>query len=142
MKVLLTLLTAAALCALPGHANAAEKKPAAAAKDATAKATGQAKAMPFSARADTIDAKAKTFTMKRKDGVEVKNVVSDTTEIKNGETAAKFGDIKAGNYVSGTRLKKNDTEYEVVKITKISAEAPKRAPKPAGEAKPAEKKTN
>ena len=76
---------------------------------------------------------------KNKDGVEVKNVVTDKTEIKNGEAAAKFGDIKLGESVSGLRLKKSDTEYEVVKITKFGPAAPK-APKAAGDAKPAEKK--
>ncbi len=109
-------------------------------KEGAAKVTGEQKAMPFNARADSIDAKGNAFTMKRKDGVEVKNVLTAKTAIANGEAAAKFGDIKVGDYVSGTRLKKSDTEYEVVKITKFSAEAPKR--KAAGEAKPAEKKAN
>jgi hypothetical protein len=144
MKRTLTLLAAAAVFALPFGAGAAEKKAATKAADAVkegaAKVAGELKAMPFSARADAIDAKGSSFTMKRKDGVEVKNVVTAKTAIKNGEAAAKFGDIKVGDYVSGTRLKKSDTEYEVVKITKFSAEAPKR--KAAGDAKPAEKKAN
>ena len=50
-----------------------------------------------------------------------------------------FGDIKLGESVSGLRLKKSDTEYEVVKITKFGPAAPK-APKAAGDAKPTEKK--
>ena len=84
-------------------------------------------------RVDSLDAKAKTFTMKRKDGVEVKHVVAATTEIKNGDAAAKFEDIKVGDYVSGLRNKKSDTEYEVVKITKIGPATPKKEKKEAKE---------
>jgi hypothetical protein len=68
-------------------------------------------------------------------------MVSDKTDIKNGEAAAKLSDIKVGEYVSGTRMKKSDTEYEVVKITKFGAATPRKL-KAEGEAKPAEKKTN
>ena len=82
--------------------------------------------LPMYARVDILDAKAKSFTTKRKrDGAEVKHVVTATTEIKNGDAAAKFEDIKVGDYVSGLRNKKSDTEYEVVKITKIGPPAPK-----------------
>ena len=56
-----------------------------------------------------------------KDGKVVKNNVIDTTEINNGDAAAKFEDIKVGDTVNGLRIKKNEagTEYDVVKITKI-----------------------
>jgi hypothetical protein len=143
MKRVFTLLSVAAFAlALPGAAVAAEKKTTAAkaadaVKDTAAKVTGAVKPIPMNSRADTIDARGKTFTMKRKaDGAEVKHVVTDTTEIKNGDAAAKFSDIKAGDTVSGLRLKKSDTEYEVVKITKFGPAAPKAA----ADAKPAEKK--
>jgi len=83
--------------------------------------------LPMYARVDALDEKAKTFTTKRKrDGAEIKHVVTATTEIKNGDAAAKFEDIKIGDYVSGLRNKKSDTEYEVVKITKIGPPAPKK----------------
>lgn len=145
MKTTLTLLAAAALFALPCSAGAAEKKAAAKAADATkeaaAKATGAAKPIPMYVRADSIDARAQTFAMKKKDGTEVKHVVTDKTDIKNGEASAKLSDIKVGDYVSGLRLKKSDTEYEVVKISKFGPAKPK-APKAEGAAKPAEKKTN
>jgi len=144
MKQAFHLLHAAVLSlALTGGAVAAEKKSAATkvtetAKEAVAKATG--KPMPMNLRADMIDTKAKTITMKRKsDGAEIKHVLTDSTVIMNGETPAKLSDIKAGDSVGGTRLKKSDTEYEVVKITKFGPAAPKKA-KTEGEAKPAEKK--
>jgi hypothetical protein len=52
--------------------------------------------------------------------------------------APQLGDIKVGEYVSGSMLKKSDTESEVVKITRFGAPMPK-APIPASEAKPVEK---
>jgi hypothetical protein len=52
---------------------------------------------------------------------------------------AKFEDIKVGDWVSGTRLKKSDTEYEVLKITKFG---PKTEKKPEATVKPAEKKAS
>jgi hypothetical protein len=123
------------------------KKPAEPAKPAPEKVAGEAKAIPLYVEVTTIDAAGKSFTHKNKDGKEVKFVVTDKTEIKNGEAAAKLEDIKVGDYVSGLRAKKSDTEYEVVKITKFGAKAPKKdgEAKPAGDKpaeKPAEKKTN
>ena len=94
--------------------------PAAEAPKAEKKAN---KPLPMHTRADSIDARAKTFTQKRRDGVEVKHVVSATTEFV---APAKFEDIKVGDYVNGLRLKKSETEYEVVKITKIGPPEPKK----------------
>ena len=110
-------------------------KSAEAAKPAEAKPAVPAKAekpYPMHTVADVIDASAKTFTHKNKDGKEVKHVITAKTEIKNGDKEATFGDIKVGDTVSGLRLKKSDTEYEVVKITKFGVEEKK----PAGEKKP------
>lgn len=147
-KFLLTL-TALAL-GLPAFA--ADKKPAAdgakktpeAVKgtppDTAAKTAGEAKPLPMHSRVDALNAASKSFTHKNADGKEVKFVLTDKTEIKQGDTSAKFGDIKVGDYVSGLRMKKSDTEYEVVKITKFGPEEKK--PKAAGDAKPPEKKTN
>lgn len=85
------------------------------------------RALPMYTRVDAVDAKGKSFTTKRKrDGAEIKHVVTATTEIKNGDANAKFEDIKVGDFVSGLRNKKSDTEYEVVKITKIGAATPKK----------------
>jgi hypothetical protein len=86
--------------------------------------------LPMYARVDSLDAKAKSFAMKRKDGVEVKHIVTATTEIMDEGAAAKFEDIKVGDYVSGLRNKKSDTEYEVVKITKIGPATPRKEKKP------------
>ena len=156
MKKLLTILTLTAFAALPATTFAATKKeaapaatpaPAAAAKPAAAKPAAAPKAMARYTRADTLDAATKTITTKRKDGVEVKSVVTEKTEIKNGDAVAKFEDIKVGDYVSGSRIKKSETEYEVVKITKFGPKAEKKekaaAPAaPAAPATPAPKKAS
>ena len=146
MKKLLVLLTATAITwSLTGAAFAV--KPAEPAK-AAAKAVGEAKPIPMYSRADSIDTKARTFTMKRKDGVEVKHVITAATEIKQGDVPAKLEDIKVGEYVSGLRQKVSETEYTVIKITAFGPKKEKKASdaKPAdkkpAEAKPAEKKTN
>ncbi len=137
MKKLLSIITLGAVAlALPVSGLAAEKKakpaaaPAAAPaegakKAAEAPATGEAKPLPMYTRVDSIDAKAKTFTNKKKDNTEVKHIITATTTIMNGEAAAKFEDIKVGDTVSGLRLKKSPTEYEVVKITKFGVAPPK-----------------
>lgn len=151
MKKLLTLLTLTALATAPATVLAAPKKaveavpaaPAAPAKPA-APAVAAVKAMPMFTKVDAIDAAAKTFSHNNKDGTVVKFMVTDTTEIKNGEAAAKLGDIKVGDTVSGSRIKKSATEYEVVKITKFGPAAikpvvEKKAPAPAA---PAVKKAN
>ena len=98
----------------------------------------------MNARADEIDAAGKSFTQKNKDGKLVKNIVTATTEIKNGDAAATFEDIKVGDTVGGLRTKKNadGTEYEVVKITKFGPKAEKKddaKPAKKEDAKPAKK---
>ncbi len=104
---------------------AAPEKVAGVAKSAPAPA--EIKTIPMHSRADVIDLAGRTFTTKRKDGVEVRNVIPDGAEIKQGTAAAKLEDIKVGDYVSGSRRKLSDTEYTVVKITKFG---PKETKKP------------
>ena len=106
------------------------------ADDAKAKAE---KPIPMYVHADEIDLSAKTITQVTKDGRKSVNTLTATTEIKNGEAEAKFEDIKVGDYISGSRKKTADGEYEVVKITKFGPKAEKAtdAKKPA--AKPATK---
>jgi hypothetical protein len=139
----LTLSIALAFGSQPAFAQA-KKKPASPADAAAAevsKAADTAKAktdkpLPMHSRADSIDASAKTFTHKTQDGKEVKHVVTDKTEIKNHDKDATFADIKVGDYVSGLRRKKSDTEYEVVKITKFGPEEKKAGGKKKTEEKP------
>jgi hypothetical protein len=121
-RTLITFVVASLVMGLPA-AFAAKKAPAASGAKSTttpAKVAEAAKPLPMHVRADSIDVKAQTFITKRKtDGVQVKNVVTAQTEIKNGDAAATLADIKVGDYVSGSRIKKSDTQYEVVKITKF-----------------------
>lgn len=140
MKKLTCIFTLALALAISPAAHAQAKKKAAdatpaapaaeaktePAKPAEAKPAKPAKALPFNSEVDEIDAAGKSFTHNNVDGKKVKNVVTDKTEIKQGEAAAKFEDIKVGDTVAGLRLKKAEdgTEYEIVKITKFG-------PKPA-----------
>ena len=148
MKKLLTILTLTAFAAMPATTFAAPKKEAAAPAEkpaeaktpeakpaeAEAKKPAEAKPLPMNTKVDAVDAAAKTFSHNNKDGTVVKFVVTDKTEIKNGEADAKLEDIKVGDTVSGLRIKKSPTEYEVVKITKFGA-APVKGKKAEGEKK-------
>ena len=137
MKKLLTILTLTAFAALPATTFAATKKeaaPAATPAPAAAAKPAAAKPMAMYSEVTAIDVAGKSFTHKNKDGKEVKFVITDTTEIKNGDAAAKLEDIKVGDYVSGSRLKKSETEYEVIKISKFGPKTEKKAAAPAGAA--------
>jgi hypothetical protein len=94
------------------------------------KEDAKARPLPMNARVDEIDAAGKTFTQTTREGKKVKHVITNKTEIKQGKDSAKFDEIKVGDIVAGSRLKKNadGTEYEVVKITKFG-------PKPKAEEK-------
>lgn len=132
MKQLMMIAMAAAMIA-PAMAREekAEGKPAVEEKVAKP-APSAPKAMPLFARVSEIDIAGNTFTSVKKDGGKVKFVVTASTEIKQGDQAAKFADIKVGDEVSGLRLKRSAVEYEVVKITKF---APPQG-KPSKEKKP------
>jgi hypothetical protein len=137
MKVTRSLSIIAAIAVVvPSASFAAEKKaakkegaaPAAETKKSDAKPAAEAgKPIPMYARVDNIDASHKSFVTKRKDGFEIKHVLAASAEVKNNGADAKFEDIKIGDYVSGTRIKKGENEYEVVKITKFGPAAPKKA---------------
>ena len=154
MKKFLFTLTLAGALALGGQSAFAQAKKKAAAEPAAAaekpkaadtakpKAEGDAKKadkpIPMYVRADEIDTKAKTITQNNKDGKKAVNSVTATTAIMNGDKAAKLEDIKVGDYVSGNRMKTGENTYDLVKITKFGAKAPKaegEAKKPAAEAK-------
>jgi hypothetical protein len=125
MKTLHRILAFGALASalvIPGSGFAAEKE-----KQATppAPTAGEGTLMGLYTKVDSIDAASNTFTHKNKDGKVVKFVVPVGTLIKNGDKPAAFADIKVGDTVSGMRIKKSDTEYQVVKITKFGVAAPK-----------------
>jgi hypothetical protein len=138
MKKLLIALAAAATVSVPlvwgltvnGASTPAEGAPEKVAgltkSTPAATATDEVKTLPMNSRADVIDTKARFFVTKRKDGVEVKNVLTDTTEIKQGSAAAKLEDINVGDYVSGSRRKVSTTEYTVIKITKFGPRVSKK----------------
>ena len=137
MKTQILILLAA--LALPSRLLAQAKKPEPGAPAATTKPAetkpseapakkedGKAtRPLPMNSRVDEIDAAAKTFTQNTREGKKVKHVITNKTEIKQGTSSAKFEDIKVGDMVAGSRIKKNadGTEYEVIKITKFGPKA-------------------
>lgn len=147
MKKLLSIIALTALVAgVPSASFAAKKetKPAAtpaAATPAPAATPAAIKPIPMHSLVTTIDVAGKSFTHKNADGKEVKFVLTEKTEIKQGKADAKFEDIKVGDWVSGLRVKKSDTEWEVIKITKFGP-LEKSDKKGATPGKATEKKAN
>lgn len=147
MKKLLSIFALTALVAgIPSASFAAKKAAPAATPAASAPAPSAtptaAKTIPMNSTVDTIDYAGKSFTHKNKDGKEVKFVLTSTTEIKQGKADAKFEDIKVGDPVDGLRVKKSDTEYEVIKITRFGENAKKGNKKADAAAKAGDKKAN
>ena len=111
--------------------NASAQKSEKPAKDTTKEATEKAKPIrdwyPFSGIVSSVDNKAKTISLSKKDGDRVVQIDSKSTFESNGK-AATLGDIKAGNYLHG-KLRKNAADEEVVFDAKIEPEAPAKKPK-------------
>ncbi len=82
--------------------------------------------LPMRIRVDAIEAENRTLITQRKDGVAVRSAITDRTEFRNGFAEAGFGDIRAGDMVNGSRVKRGDAAYEVLTITRI--EPPHDAP--------------
>lgn len=117
-SLILTLGITLSLSALgaPKAAPAAPKsdeKPGAAPPAAAAAA--KEKKLPFAAVASSVDATG--FTHKNKDGTLERFTVSEKTPVENDKAAAKWADVKPGDEIHGSRLKKADNEWEVIKIT-------------------------
>ena len=129
-KTIRTLVALALLASGPALFAQAKKTEPAAAPSAEAKSDAgksdelkKTRPMPMNSRVDEIDAEAKTFTQNTRDGRKVKHIITAKTEINQGTKSATFEDIKVGDMVAGSRIKKNTegTEYEIVKITKFGA---------------------
>ncbi len=123
-RILPAVIAALAITA-PFGAFAADKKKAdapaapAATKPAAAeeKAVGAVKALPYQAKVASVDAAAKTFTTKNKDGKENVFSVTDKTTIEKADgSAGTLADIKADEVVRGTRIKQGEGKWEATKV--------------------------
>lgn len=131
MKHLIALgMTAALALGLAAPAFAAEKKkmePAAATpapvekknemKPVEAPPAKKTGALPYKGVVDTVDVAGKKFTTKNKDGKVNTFTVTAATVVTKEDAPAKFEDIKVGDYVRGSRIKKGEGEWEAVKVT-------------------------
>ena len=91
-------------------------------KDAAETAKPKRDWYPFYGTVAAVDTKAKTVSLKKKEGERVLQTDAKTTLEQNGKTAT-LADIKVGNYLHG-KLHKNATGEEVVTDAKIELEAP------------------
>jgi hypothetical protein len=134
MKLTKIICLLSVACISLASAGAAEPK--AKKTDAPAPAAAEQNAerkLPMYARVDAIDTKGKAFIQKRKDGAEIRHVITDATEMKNGDAPAKFSDIKVGDWVSGLRQRTGENEYAVLKVTKIGPASERKAKEPKAE---------
>lgn len=99
----------------PAAAPAAEAK-AADVKPPESPKEKKAGPLPFQGKVDTIDADGKKFTTKNKDGKMNTFNITDKTVITKDDAPAKFADLKIGEVVRGTRIKKGEGEWDAVKV--------------------------
>ncbi len=99
------------------EAAAAATKPTGAGAPAAEKPAASMKTLPFQGKVGTVDAAAKTFTIKNKDGKENTYAITDKTQILHGDaTAASMSDIKADETVRGSRMKTGENQWEAMKV--------------------------
>ena len=122
MKNLLfgTVLGAFLAAGLNVHAQTPTKP----AKDATETAKPKRDWYPFYGTVAAVDTKARTVSLKKKEGERVLQTDAKTTFEQNGKPAT-FADVKAGNYLHG-KLHKNAAGAEIITDAKIELEAPAR----------------
>jgi hypothetical protein len=128
-RIFLAFSIAAALAGQTALAQEKARETTATPAEASGAKAATERKLPMNSRADEIDAAQKTFTHVTAAGKRVKHILTATTTIQQGESPAKFEDIKVGDTVSGSRVKVSDTEYTVVKITKFGVVAKKAAAK-------------
>jgi hypothetical protein len=117
----------------------AAKKPAEKPADAKpAEAKDPSRPLPYRGDVAAVDATAKTFTFKNKDGKERVFQVGADTKITKEDKPADFSAITVGAYATGSYKKGADGKLEVASV-KIGPK-PEKKPAAEGDAKPAEKK--
>jgi hypothetical protein len=77
--------------------------------------------LPMRIRVDAIETESRTLISERKDGVRIRSVVIESADIRNGFAEARFEQIKVGDMVNGSRVKRAEDEYEVLSITKFES---------------------
>jgi hypothetical protein len=121
MKKFLTLSLIAALgLPLIGFAAAKEGKPAAAAAEVKT-----AKPFPYRGEVASVDASAKTFTFKNKDGKERVFSVAEKAEIDKDGAKADFAAVTVGAYAAGQCTKTAEGKFEATSV-KIGAKPEKK----------------
>src|SRR5207244_4378089 len=134
---------AALILASPFNARAAEKKADAAPAEKTAttaeeKKESAAKSLPFKGKVATVDAKARTFTTKTKEGKENVFTITEKTKIEKADgSAGTINDIVVDESVRRTRVKLGEAKWEVVKVTLGKKETSPKEPEKTSEKKAA-----
>ena len=117
LLALIAVLGAILTASLNVHAQPTPTKPA-----ATETAKPKRDWYPVYGTVSAVDTKAKTVSLKKKEGERVLQTDAKTTFEQNGKPAT-LADVKAGNYLHG-KLHKNAAKEEVILDAKIELEPP------------------
>jgi hypothetical protein len=127
MKLLWSSLSLALILLVPGTVSAETKKAKPEASPAaSAPAKMAEKKLGFHGKIDSVDAKAKTFTIKGKINTRVFHVADGVAITKGEGAAANWDDLKVGEEIRGSYKKDGD---------KLEAASVKVGPKPVSEKK-------
>ncbi len=119
-KKMFAVATAAALCATAFAAQAKTTKSSAAQTSGTSSSETQAtskeskdtsRAMPFYGKIGTVDKANKTFTIEGKKSTRTFSTTDATKMEKSGGATATWEDLKAGEFVRGSAIKKSEGQY-------------------------------
>lgn len=115
------LASAPSLCAADSTAKSQDKA-VGQAKETTDKGKSKRDWYPFHGTVASIDKKANTISLKKKEGERVLKLNSKTTLEINGKPAV-IGSVKVGDYAHG-KLHKDSAGKEVITDAKFDKEAP------------------
>ena len=133
-SLIASTLTLIATLWLPTGILAAESPATSAEATPAAEKAPKVKPLPFQGKIASVDADAKTFTTKNKDGKENVFSITSSTKIEKADgSAGTIDDLKAGEPVRGLRLRSADGKWDAVKvILGAKGTSPATVEKPAG----------
>lgn len=114
VRLCCVLFVGFACVALPPTGSA--QAPAASPAPSPAKKRQMSITTTFRGNIETVDAGAKSFTVKGKKATRTFKVTATTTLLKRAGGNASFDDLKAGDYVTGSGKKTGETQVDVVSM--------------------------
>jgi len=124
-KTMFAVICAVALCAanVTGQAKTAAKNaPATSGSNAAGSQAGEntppasTRPIPYYGKVGMVDKANKTFTIEGKKSTRTFSTTDSTKMEKTGGAAATLDDLKTGEYVRGSAMKKGEGQYQAVSV--------------------------